>query len=171
MCSSLWFMESQVAIRTPQLAVSTVLEISGKHFSENMMRHSLWREQSMDGWNAFILASLLPQREKVKRITQYGCILNFPGGNKPLKIHTGDSVDLNNPLLLCWRKYVCCQSVIVSKIKSPHKYVLWFEKKEHKCIWQVIILKQSQLQSFKTVLTQRRTTTGTNMTHHLKPQF
>lgn len=102
MCSSLWLMESQVAIRTPQLAVSTVLEISGKHFSESMMRHSWWREQSMDGWNAFILDSLLPRRRMLKRITQYGWILNFPSGNKPLKIHTGDSLDLSNPHLHCY---------------------------------------------------------------------
>lgn len=113
MCSSLWFMESQVAIRTPQLAVSTVLEISGKHFTENMMRHSWWREQSMDGCNAFILDSLLPQRRMLKRITQYGCILTFPSGNKPFNIQQS--------IFNAKKIYLCHQSVIASTVKSPHK--------------------------------------------------
>lgn len=63
---------------------------------------SWWREQSMGGWNAFILDSFLPQRRKLKRITQYGCVVNFLRGNKPLEIHTGDFLDVNNPHLHCW---------------------------------------------------------------------
>lgn len=118
MCSSLWFMESQVAIRSPQLALSTALEIQGKHFSENMMWHSRWRQQSMDVWNAFILDSPLPQRRKLKRITQYGCILNFPSGNKPLKIHTRDSLDCTST---AWKMYLWHQSAIICNFKSWHE--------------------------------------------------
>lgn len=38
-------MESQVAVSAPQLVVSAVLEISGKHFCEGMMAVG-----AIDGW-------------------------------------------------------------------------------------------------------------------------
>lgn len=122
MCSSLWFMESQAAIRTPQLTASTALENSSKHFTESMMWHYEWKQQSMDGWNAFILDSLHLQRKKLKRTTLYGCILNFPSGNKPLKIHTGDFLNLSNPHLHCKKKNVfvspvCCSRKSQIKLK------------------------------------------------------
>lgn len=123
----------------------------------------------MDGWNAFILDSFLPQRRKLKRITQYGCILNFPSGNKPLEIHTGESTI---PTFTAEKIHLCRQSVIVSNVKSPHGAgicsVIW--AKEHKCVWQVTHWTKVGY-SFKTVLTQQRMTTRTNTTHHRKPQL
>lgn len=152
MRNSMWFMESRAAIRTPQLVVSTVLEISGKHFTEDMMWHSWRREQSTDGWNTFILDALLPQSRKPNRITQYVRMLNFLSGNKPLKIHTGDSLDLHNPHLHRWENIFMLPICYCLKVKSPHETAIcsltW--QKEHKCLRQVTIPEQSRSQTFKT---------------------
>lgn len=57
-------MESQVAIRTPQWAGSTALEISGKHLSKNMVRHS-WLQGAIDGWmKCFHPGFLAPTEEE-----------------------------------------------------------------------------------------------------------
>ncbi len=91
----------------------------------------------------------------------------------PLKFTQGILWISTIPTSTAMKIYLCRESVIVSKVKSPHEAEICtlILEKEHKCIWQVIILEQSQLQSFKTVLTQHRMTTGTYMTHHHKPQF
>lgn len=65
-------------------------------------------------------------------------------------------------------------NLLLSQMSNPHmklKICTLIWEKEHKCVWQVIMLEQSRLQSFKNVLTQHRMTTGTYMTHHHKPQF
>lgn len=137
-----------------------------KHDATLMVQGSNWWYR----WNAFFPGPLLTQRRKLKRITQYGCIL-FACWNKPLIFHTGDSLDLNNPPS---QKYICVASLFLSeksKLNKMRQSVLWYQKKEHTCIWQLWILDQSWLQSFNTVLTQQRRTSGTNMTHHHKPQF
>lgn len=41
-----WFMESQFAVRIPELTISTGLEISGKHFSE---KHNAALTEQLDG--------------------------------------------------------------------------------------------------------------------------
>ena len=52
-------MESQVALSAPQLVVSAVLEISGKHFCEGVMAVG-----AIDGWmKCFHPGSLAPTEE------------------------------------------------------------------------------------------------------------
>lgn len=90
-------------------------------------------------------------------------MLNFPGGNKSTQ---GDSAELP-PLLR-----ICVATLFLSQESNPYmelESLIW--EKEQKCIWQVIILEQSRLQSFRTVLKQQKMTTGTNTTHHLQQQF
>lgn len=78
----------------------------------------------------------------------------------PLTFRQGDSVDLDNPHLHCQENIFMSPNLLLSPKSNPHMELqsgVWYEeKKEHKCIWQVIILERSQLESFKTVLMQHK---------------
>lgn len=84
-------MGSRVAIRTPH----TTGCFHSTDFRWTLKKHdaAVLVKWAMDGLMkyAFIQDSFLSNRMKLKRITQYGSILNFPSGNKALRNHTRDS--------------------------------------------------------------------------------
>lgn len=126
MCSSSWFMEKPGFYKDSKTgcfhgAWDSRQTLEWKHDA------ALVVEGAIDGWMGEMLSSqdsLLPQRRReekrrLKRIPQNGCIPNFPSGNKPLKIHTGDSLGSQQsppPLL---RKHVYAADPSSSQTPNP----------------------------------------------------